>query len=270
MTKVNFILELNERLDGLPRFEVEEHISFYVEMIEDRIEDGMTEEEAVAAAGSIDDIAEQIIADIPLYKIAKEKIKPKRKLKAVEIVLIAVGSPVWVPLLIAAVAVVFSLYISLWAVVVSLWAVFGSFVGCFVGGIAASVILLVGKNLSGIAMMAKYYPIKPIGVKKATEHMLSEVKNGKLACFISVPSESFPENPFSKGHHYVLIVGFMEDGKILIANSSVKHQPEIEGINIVDAETIEKALSPVADPLPNRTWGVMENLDEACGYIIAE
>ena len=153
MTKVNFILELNERLDGLPRFEVEEHISFYVEMIEDRIEDGMTEEEAVAAAGSIDDIAEQIIADIPLYKIAKEKIKPKRKLKAVEIVLIAVGSPVWVPLLIAAVAVVFSLYISLWAVVVSLWAVFGSFVGCFVGGIAASVILLVGKNLSGIAMI---------------------------------------------------------------------------------------------------------------------
>ena len=153
MTKVNFILELNERLDGLPRFEVEEHISFYVEMIEDRIEDGMTEEEAVAAAGSIDDIAEQIIADIPLYKIAKEKIKPKRKLKAVEIVLIAVGSPVWVPLLIAAVAVVFSLYISLWAVVVSLWEVFGSFVGCFVGGIAASVILLVGKNLSGIAMI---------------------------------------------------------------------------------------------------------------------
>ena len=124
--------------------------------------------------------------------------------------------------------------------------------------------------LTKLGVKAKYYPIKPIGVKKATEHMLSEVKNGKLACFISVPSESFPENPFSKGHHYVLIVGFMEDGKILIANSSVKHQPEIEGINIVDAETIEKALSPVADPLPNRTWGVMENLDEACGYIIAE
>ena len=79
MTKVNFILELNERLVGLPRFEVEEHIGFYVEMIEDRMEDGMTEEEAVAAAGSIDDIAEEIIADIPLYKIAKEKIKPKSK-----------------------------------------------------------------------------------------------------------------------------------------------------------------------------------------------
>ena len=153
MTKVNFILELNERLVGLPRFEVEEHLNFYIEVIEDRMEDGMTEEEAVAAAGSIDDIAEEIIAEIPLYKIAKEKIKPKRRLKGAEIVLLAAGSPVWVPLLIAAVTVVFSLYISLWAVVVSLWAVFGSFAGCFVGGIAASVILLVGKNLSGIAMI---------------------------------------------------------------------------------------------------------------------
>ena len=124
--------------------------------------------------------------------------------------------------------------------------------------------------LSKLKVKAKYYPIKPIGTEKATKHMLEEVKQGKLACFISTPSENFPENPFSQGHHYVLIVGYLENGKILIANSSVKHNPEIEGINIVDAETIEKALSPVADPLPNRTWGVLENLDESCGYIIAE
>ena len=49
MTKLNFLLSLNEKLAGLPKNEIEEHLNFYVEMIEDRIEDGMPEEEAVAA-----------------------------------------------------------------------------------------------------------------------------------------------------------------------------------------------------------------------------
>lgn len=40
--------------------------------------------------------------------------------------LIILGSPLWAPLLIAAFAVVLSLYVSLWAVIISLWAVFVS------------------------------------------------------------------------------------------------------------------------------------------------
>ena len=45
----------------------------FSEMIEDRMEDGMSEEDAVAAVGSVDDIASQIIMDIPLIKIAKKR-----------------------------------------------------------------------------------------------------------------------------------------------------------------------------------------------------
>ena len=153
MTKVKFLLALNEKLVGLPQNEVEEHLSFYVEMIEDRIEDGMSEEEAVAAAGSVDEIAEEIIANIPLYKIAKEKIKPKRKLRTWEIVLIAAGFPVWLPLLVAAFSVFLSVYVVLWSVIVSLWAVFASLVGCFMGGVAASVVMLATGNLLGVAMI---------------------------------------------------------------------------------------------------------------------
>ena len=138
MTKLNFILSLNERLAGLPHDEMEEHLNFYIEMIEDRIEDGMPEEEAVAAVGTVDEIAEEIIAHIPLFKIAKEKIKPKRKLKTLETVLLAVGSPVWASIAIAAVAVVLSLYISLWSIIFSLWSVFASFIGCTIGGVVLS------------------------------------------------------------------------------------------------------------------------------------
>ena len=53
MTKLQFLLALHDKLTGLPRDEVEERLNFYSEMIEDRMEDGLSEEEAVAAIGSV-------------------------------------------------------------------------------------------------------------------------------------------------------------------------------------------------------------------------
>ena len=123
-------------------------------MIDDRMDDGMSEEEAVSDIGSVDEVASQIIAEIPLLKIAKEKIKPKRKMKAWEIVLLCVGSPIWVSLLVAAVAVILSLYIALWSVIIALWAAFGALVGGTVGGIAGGILFIVtGNTYSGVAMI---------------------------------------------------------------------------------------------------------------------
>ena len=93
MTKQEFLDSLRARLSGLPRQELEERLAFYGEMIDDRIEEGRTEEEAVLDIGSADEISAQIIKDIPLTKIAKERLKPKRSIKTWEIVLLAVGSP---------------------------------------------------------------------------------------------------------------------------------------------------------------------------------
>lgn len=154
MSKQEFLEQLRKGLSGLPKDDIEERLTFYDEMIEDRMEEGLSEEEAVLKAGSVDDITSQIVADIPLAKIAKERIKPKRRLKAWEIVLLALGSPIWFSLGIAAVAVIFALYVSLWAVIISLWAVFGSFIGCAFGGIVAGVVFAcTGNVFSGIAMI---------------------------------------------------------------------------------------------------------------------
>ena len=154
MTKLKFLLSLNDRLSGLPKNDVEERLSFYAEMIEDRMEEGLSEEEAVAAVGSVDEIASQIIAETPLVKVAKEKIKPKRKLRAWEIVLLAVGSPIWLALLIAAFAVFISVYAVVWAVIATFWSVFGAFCGGVIGGVAAGVLfIVVGKIPLGIAMI---------------------------------------------------------------------------------------------------------------------
>ncbi len=155
MTKLQFLLALHDKLSGLPQDEVEERLNFYSEMIEDRMEEGLTEEDAVAKVGSVDDIVAQIVADTPFTKIAKEKMRPKRRLKTWEIVLLAVGSPVWVSLLIAGAASVFALYVSLWAVIVSLWAAFASFVVSALGAVIGGTIIAVVQNVySGLALIA--------------------------------------------------------------------------------------------------------------------
>lgn len=155
MTKIEFLMSLHDKLAGLPQKDVEEHLSFYSEMIEDRIEEGSAEEEAVSAIGSVEEIAEQIMAEIPLTKLVKEKIRPKRRLSIWEIILLVLGSPVWFSLLIAAFAVLVSLYVVLWSVIIALWAVFISLAVCSGGGVVSCIVFALGGNVtSGAAMLA--------------------------------------------------------------------------------------------------------------------
>lgn len=138
MNKQEFLEELWVELGGLPEGEAEERLEFYSEMIEDRMEEGLTEEEAVAEIGTPEEVAAQIIAEIPLPKLVVEKVRPKRTLKAWEIVLLVLGSPVWVPLVLAAIILALAAYIVVWALIVVLWAVeaalAGSAVACVVVG----------------------------------------------------------------------------------------------------------------------------------------
>jgi len=155
MSKQEFLAQLRKGLDGLPQDDIEERLLFYSEMIDDQMEEGLPEEEAVSAIGAVDEIVAQVVAETPLVKIAKERIRSKRRLRVGEIVLLALGSPIWLSLGIAAFAVILSLYISLWAVIISLWAVFASFAACSIGGVLACVVFTVGGNgASGLAMLA--------------------------------------------------------------------------------------------------------------------
>ena len=77
MTKIKFLLELSEKLSGLPQQDIEERLMFYSEMIEDRMEEGFSEEDAVAAIGSVEDVIAQILAQSKPEK----KEKKKRELK---------------------------------------------------------------------------------------------------------------------------------------------------------------------------------------------
>ncbi len=121
MNKQEFLSRLKEKLPA--NEDTQERLSFYSEMIDDRKEEGMSEEEAVAEIGTVESVLSQILSEIPLSKLVKETVKPKRALKAWEIVLLILTSPVWVSLLIAAFVIVISVYIVIWSLLISLWAI---------------------------------------------------------------------------------------------------------------------------------------------------
>lgn len=146
MNKQEFLAQLCKALSGLPQKDIEERLIFYSEMIDDRMEEGLSEQEAVAAVGTIGEIAGHTAAEIPLAKIAKERIRTKRRMNAFEILLLVLGSPLWLSLLIAAFAVILSVYASLWAVVISLWAVFASLAVCAFALIVAGVFFAVSRG----------------------------------------------------------------------------------------------------------------------------
>ena len=165
MRKQEFLDRLRKGLAGLPKRDIEERLGFYSEMIDDRIEEGLSEEEAVSGVGSVEEIAAQIVGEAPLSK-KKSEADPKRKMRAWEIVLLVLGSPIWFSLAVAAIAVAFSLavaaisvffslYVVIWSVLISLWAVFASLAAGALGGAVAGILfILQGSALSGVALIA--------------------------------------------------------------------------------------------------------------------
>ena len=153
MNKQQFLEQLRDCLSGLPQNEMEERLTFYSEMIDDRMEEGLSEEDAVREIGSVDKVFSNIIDEIPLTELVKEKIKPKRTLRAWEIVLLLLGAPLWFPLLIAGATILLSIYAVLWAVVITLWAVDVAIGATSLGAVVIGVVILVqGSVLPGIAM----------------------------------------------------------------------------------------------------------------------
>ena len=139
MKRQEFLDQLKNALWAMPEADQQRSVDYYGEMIDDRMEDGLSEEEAVAAIGDLDEIVKQILNESPRppATVKKEPTQQKRGLETWMIVLLVLGSPLWIPLVASAAGTVISVYVSLWTVVISLYAVFIalaiSSVGCIVG-----------------------------------------------------------------------------------------------------------------------------------------
>lgn len=147
MKRQEFLKTLEYNLSALPQKDLKERLGFYSEMLSDRMEDGLSEEEAVAAVGCPKEIAKQILAEYPLVKLVKEKISPKKRLKWWEIVLIVLTAPIWLAILISLFAAFLSIYVGAWSVIISLWSAFVSLITGTVSFIVSGVGFCLGSNL---------------------------------------------------------------------------------------------------------------------------
>ena len=152
MTKQEFLDALRKYLTGLPQDEIEERISFYSEMIDDEVADGKSEEEVIEQIGSIDDVVMEIAGGIPLVKLVKEKIKPKRKLKAWEIVLLILGFPLWFPLLLTGLIIALVFYLLIWILVIVSYAVEASLIVASVGSLVVFIASMAGGQFNLISL----------------------------------------------------------------------------------------------------------------------
>lgn len=151
MRKQEFLDRLKASLWAMSEADKQRSVDYYSEMIDDRMEDGLLEEEAVAAIGDLDEIVKQILTESPRPPQVVKPAEPRHdNTKAWWIVLLILGFPVWGSLVIAIAAVAFSVYVSLWSVVISLYATafalgvsaLGCVLGSFfmIGGFGAAIV----------------------------------------------------------------------------------------------------------------------------------
>ncbi len=189
MNKIEFFKELSEKIKSIDKEEINKTLYYYRELIEDMVEDGKTEEEAVASFESTDSIAIDILNE---YKESGKTIhsdvfwgnnhattqtitinhnERKRRLPTWAIVLLSVTAIVWLPLVFAlgitAIALVFALVVTAVAVVGSGIIAIFSVPMIFINQSAAAGFLTLGISLAAIGLgifisIGAYYGIKAI------------------------------------------------------------------------------------------------------------
>ena len=140
MVRKKFDKRLRKSLKGLSRQERQEVIDYYNEMIDDSIESGKTEEQAIAELGSPEDLAKKILSEnYPVEPISADKgcgKKKKSSLKPLWILLIIIGSPLWLSIAVVAFGVALGLLVCALGLVIGL---FAACAGLVVGGVGATI-----------------------------------------------------------------------------------------------------------------------------------
>ena len=123
MNKTDFMLQLNNALHKahVPQNEARDAVQFYAECVDERVEDGATEAEAIEGLGSIDSIVESVVADLP--KAARGIGRLDSGNKALKVILLVLTFPVWGSILVSLALVAAALIAVLWSLLAAAAAV---------------------------------------------------------------------------------------------------------------------------------------------------
>ncbi len=138
-----FLIELKNRLSHLPISETGKVLSYYSECLQDRIEDGMTEEEAIKSFESIDEIVRNLEEEIPLSAVVKDKVinkttKNKNRTEAtivITILALILTSPIWLIILALLFCIAVALMAVLWSIPVIIVSMYVSLYPVAISGI---------------------------------------------------------------------------------------------------------------------------------------
>ena len=106
MNKQEFLSALARELDSLPREEREQTLTYYGELIDDRLEDGQDEGEVIQSLGNPKAVAQALLGE-------EQPQLPNRGLRVWVIVLLVLGFPLWGSLLLTAAVMVLCVFLCL-------------------------------------------------------------------------------------------------------------------------------------------------------------
>lgn len=108
MNKQEFLAALARELEPLPREERERTLTYYGELIDDRLEDGQDEGEVIQSLGAPKAVAEELLGE------EEQPLAPNRGLRVWLVVLLVLGFPLWGSLLLTAAVVLLCVFLCLY------------------------------------------------------------------------------------------------------------------------------------------------------------
>ncbi len=149
MTKHEFLSALEKQLASLPESDRKRSILYFDEIIADRMEEGLSEEEVLAEMESVEEIARGILSESAEETV--ERVENGRKVGGcplwLAILLAVLGCPIWLPVAFSVACALLVIYMIPWIMIFTLYCVALSF---FFGGFFGAVLALVCWPVDGV------------------------------------------------------------------------------------------------------------------------
>ena len=149
MTKNEFLSTLERQLASLPESDRKRSILYFDEIIADRMEEGLSEEEVLAEMESVEEIAKGILSDA-----AEEPAEPEKTVHKVggcplwlAILLAVLAAPIWLPVAFSVAVTLVTIYMVPWILILTLFCVAIAFI---LGGLAGIVLALICWPVNGV------------------------------------------------------------------------------------------------------------------------
>ena len=146
MNRASFLKKLRGKLHRLPAHEIDAALAYYEEFFDEAGEEN--EQRVIQQLGSPSHVASQIMADYALKDLDATSTSTKKNMSAIWIIILAIlSAPLSLPLLVVAIALIFSFGAVIFSIII---AIIATVLSIFFGGIVALI--------SGFFILTQHWP----------------------------------------------------------------------------------------------------------------